>query len=644
MNALEAGIAAIGSSVCSIDLKLMVNGLKSHMPWAISMYDSSVKAPSGVELGSIYQFGSFDECMGISKINENLNIKPKYCLADVTLDGYSVRSDARRDFKTLNSTIIHWGICMPASCSSNDVAMFLIATTGHSEVIVNDRMCHTEGRIELTSIDIFYGCVITAFVTMILLCTTYHVYIHIQSSKMKNRPNSSFQMLLLSFSFIENLQKLVKGSKDDLGLSAINGIKAISMMLIIAGHALVFMIGGPVLNADFYAKEIKLVQNAFLINSPLLVDSFLLLSGFLFARLLLIELDKRRGRVNFILLYIFRYIRLTPAYLAIIALYATWLPKLGSGPLWDSRMNLEQERCQSSWWLNLLYVNNYFGTDKICMFQSWYLAADTQLFILAPIVLYPLWKYRRFGYILLTILTFVSILIPLFVTYSNDYDPSLLPYADEVTDISQNYFFVNVYIKTHMRATAYIFGIFTGALVHYLQQKKTTLPNSVIYIGWLTAITVGIASMFSVVIFFDQTYTRLGKSLYAGLHRVGWSFSTSWIILACVLNCAGPLKTILTSRALTPFSRLTYCAYLMNGLVELYQAGTIRVPKYMSTFILLGDTLSHVMVTFIGALVLCLVFESPIHGIEKILLRREQKQQNTDLSSSSSSSTYEGSA
>lgn len=75
-------------------------------------------------------------------------------------------------------------------------------------------------------------------------------------------------------------------------------------------------------------------------------------------------------------------------------------------------------------------------------------------------------------------------------------------------------------------------------------------------------------------------------------------------------------------RVLIPLSRLTYCAYLTNGLVELYQAGTIRVPKYMSTFNLLGDTLSHVMITFIGALILCLVFESPIHGIEKILLRR----------------------
>ena len=45
---------------------------------------------------------------------------------------------------------------------------------------------------------------------------------------------------------------------------------------------------------------------------------------------------------------------------------------------------------------------------------------------------------------------------------------------------------------------------------------------------------------------------------------------------------AGTLKRILSSRALIPISRLTYCAYLTNGLVELYQASTIQTPKYMS--------------------------------------------------------------
>lgn len=173
------------------------------------------------------------------------------------------------------------------------------------------------------------------------------------------------------------------------------------------------------------------MRNAFLINSPLLVDSFLLLSGFLFARLLLIELDKRHGKVNFGLLYIFRYMRLTPAYGAIIALYATWLPRLGSGPLWDQQMQLEQARCRESWWRNALYINNYLGTDRICMFQSWYLAADSQLFVLAPLLLYPLWRYgRRVGAALLATVAFISIAIPFFVTYYGKLDPSLMIFVE----------------------------------------------------------------------------------------------------------------------------------------------------------------------------------------------------------------------
>lgn len=67
--------------------------------------------------------------------------------------------------------------------------------------------------------------------------------------------------------------------------------------------------------------------------------------------------------------------RLTPAYFAMIGLYATWFIRLGEGPLWKYRISLEQERCQASWWKNILYINNYYGNDQLCMFQSWYLAS-----------------------------------------------------------------------------------------------------------------------------------------------------------------------------------------------------------------------------------------------------------------------------
>lgn len=82
------------------------------------MYDASVKVPTGVEHGNVYQFGNFDQCMGAASLplypndddttaavdNSNraarsTDIQSKYCLADVTLDGYSVRTGAARHFQ-----------------------------------------------------------------------------------------------------------------------------------------------------------------------------------------------------------------------------------------------------------------------------------------------------------------------------------------------------------------------------------------------------------------------------------------------------------------------------------------------------------------------------------------------------------------
>lgn len=63
------------------------------------------------------------------------------------------------------------------------------------------------------------------------------------------------------------------------------------------------------------------------------------------------------------------------------------------------------------------------------MFQSWYLAADTQLFVLAPLIVYPLWRWRRWGLSALVALLTVSVLVPMLVTVVYDTDASLLPYA-----------------------------------------------------------------------------------------------------------------------------------------------------------------------------------------------------------------------
>ena len=59
-------------------------------------------------------------------------------------------------------------------------------------------------------------------------------------------------------------------------------------------------------------------------------------------------------------------------------------------------------------------------------------------------------------------------------------------------------------------------------------------------------------------------------------------YFSGWLVLACVTSDNGSLKKFLSSQILVPLSRLTYCAYLTNGFIELYLIGSIRTPKYMS--------------------------------------------------------------
>lgn len=95
---------------------------------------------------------------------------------------------------------------------------------------------------------------------------------------------------------------------------------------------------------------------------------------------------------------------------------------------------------------------------------------------------------------------------------------------------------------------------------------------------------IGLYSMYSVTFYYlpSYSYSRLESALYNSLHRLGWSLFTGWMVLACVTSESGALRNFLSSRALVPLSRLTYCAYLTNGFIELYLAASIRTPKYMS--------------------------------------------------------------
>ena len=78
-------------------------------------------------------------------------------------------------------------------------------------------------------------------------------------------------------------------------------------------------------------------------------------SGMMVAYILLRDLEKSKGRFNPVLLYLHRYIRLTPPFAVAIAIAATIMPKLYAGPHWGGA-RASGELCRLDWWRPLLYV------------------------------------------------------------------------------------------------------------------------------------------------------------------------------------------------------------------------------------------------------------------------------------------------
>lgn len=94
-----------------------------------------------------------------------------------------------------------------------------------------------------------------------------------------------------------------------------------------------------------------------IINAAIVVDVFFVIGGFLVSLTLMVMLEKSKGKMNVPLLYVHRYLRITPLYIIIILVGTFIFPLLGSGPYWHVAKTWAGF-CEKNWWKNALYINN----------------------------------------------------------------------------------------------------------------------------------------------------------------------------------------------------------------------------------------------------------------------------------------------
>ena len=98
-----------------------------------------------------------------------------------------------------------------------------------------------------------------------------------------------------------------------------------------------------------------------------------------------------------VLFYINRYLRITIPYALTMAVFIGVIPlalkdSMDAGHL----AHAEAEECKRVMGYNMAYINIFPDYGGSCMGQTWYLSCDMILFIVSPLLIYPLWT-GKFG-------------------------------------------------------------------------------------------------------------------------------------------------------------------------------------------------------------------------------------------------------
>lgn len=309
-------------------------------------------------------------------------------------------------------TRAHRGVCVSAKCPlladrapadrfESCVNDSLVLSHGLSATLHKLEYCHSgHERPHSDTLDNVYAAVLSLVLALTLLSTAADLLLSDQE-----KTGSPW---MVAFSVRVNWRCLTHDPHAG-PLAAVNdmrvcdGLRAFSMICVVMEHVCWITTSSYQMNPRFTELTRRSPEALLLSNSTLLVQVFFILSSFLLAHKLLQSQTDGNLRL-FVDTMLNRIVRISPAYWAVVGFAATWWRRLSSGPLWTPLVEAESAICRDKWWAQLLYLNNAVRPDDKCLIQTWYLAADLQLYAVSLTLTLALRSARRPLTVLLALL------------------------------------------------------------------------------------------------------------------------------------------------------------------------------------------------------------------------------------------------
>ncbi|XP_050314276.1 nose resistant to fluoxetine protein 6-like [Anthonomus grandis grandis] len=623
---------------CKSDLEVYLGSLENGTSWAAKMYDATGRYNGEFYFGNNYWTGSWTSCHELQTKEPHKKTPPfptYFYVAKVTVFGQSKITSTDRQ--------IHLGLCLPLSCGTKDIKNLLFKEIEGAKV-----------RLEVTDVravpgnyslikDVKFqilGAFAISLASLILIASLVDLYIRKKRNciypENRNENNNIastskesgegvkrsksilnvFLEILLAFSSIKNARKIISSNTSSTNICCLDGLRVFSIAWIILVHTFLQAFGiGRNKDLRIITERTFLYQT--ISNATFSVDTFFFISGFLVSLGVFrnsLKPDKKHEKkwtslLTFGFTIFYRVLRLTPAYLFLIGVSQVAMSYISTHSVFTSGF-IDHITCEKFWWRNILYINNLYPQKEMCMLWSWYMANDTQFFVLGTVLLLiAIRGPKHLNYIgIVTLIIFLSSWIVTFM---------LAMTYNYTAKIQAPFFMFDLfYDKPWMRITPYLVGMITG-YVHFKLKGKLLLTPAVVTIGWI----LSLACLASLVYGLGEEGLVLPASaLYVSLGHTAWAISLSWITIACSFGYGGPINTLLSCKLFLPLSRLTYCAYLVHPILMYLTSLILDEPLPLHAVLIIVVFLGNFLSSFIVAFVLSLALESPVINLIKMVL------------------------
>ncbi|XP_046472647.1 nose resistant to fluoxetine protein 6 [Neodiprion pinetum] len=348
-------------------------------------------------------------------------------------------------------------------------------------------------------------------------------------------------------------------------------------------------------------------------NATFSVDTFFFISGLLvtvlyYRSLGSVKTDKnhffKSSSLKFLVMILYRFIRLTPAYLFALGVNEVVIRHVQARTVFFPAI-MDHLTCEKYWWRNALYLNSLYPRTEMCMLWSWYMANDTQFYVLGIFLLLLSVKYFKFVAVSVIFLIVSSWFTTFSVAYQNDYVARIQePFA----------LFDELYDKPWLRAGPYLIGTITGYILFKTDCGLRT-PLYAKVIGWLLSASV----MFAVVYgLYPGSITVTLSSVYASLGHTAWAVAVAFMVVQCCTGSAPVVDSLLSLRLMYPLSRLTYCAYLVHPVIMVITTAQMDGPIHLHNGIVLIVYFGNLVASYLLSFCISIALEAPVVNLLKI--------------------------